>query len=53
MSDLKKKKKQENKEKNRSFKREMVDIEMKRQAKTMRLGDDQQLDQVLYIIESI
>ena len=31
------------------FQREMMDIRMKRQAKTMRLGDDKQLDQALYL----
>lgn len=44
VSDLKK-----NKEKIRSFQREMIDMGMKRQAKTMRLGDDKQLDRALYL----
>ena len=44
VSDLKK-----NKEKIRGFQREMMDMGMKRQAKTMRLGDDKQLDRALYL----
>ena len=42
VSDLKK-----NKEKICGFQREMMDMGMKRQARTMRLGDDKQLDQAL------
>ena len=38
-----------NKEKIRSFQREMIDMGMKKQAKTMRLGDDKRLDQALYL----
>ena len=44
VSDLKK-----NKEKIHHFKTEMVDMGMRRQAKTMKLGDDKQLDQALYL----
>ena len=44
VSDLKK-----NKEKILCFQREMMEMEMKKEAKTMRLGDDKRLDQALYL----
>ena len=44
VSDIKK-----NKEKILSFKREMVDMGMKKRPKTMKLGEDRELDQALYL----
>lgn len=38
-----------NNERIRSFQREMIDMGIKKRAKTMRLGDDKKLDQALYL----
>ena len=44
VSDLKK-----DKEKIRSIQRELIDMGMKKQAKTMKLGDDKRINQALYL----